>query len=117
MSDRPTLCPVIIEYHDGKYDGSALFHAGWYHIIINSKLLKSGEPSNMPFYGALKDKYEITPENYEALARGESTLVCFDFGEASYFVRRTSYYKKGDGLSQGGLFRESDDDSATEQGK
>jgi len=77
-------------------------------------LLKSGEPSNQPSHGTLSDKYEITPENYEALARGESTLV--DFGEASYYVRPKSYYKKGDGLSQGGLFPESDDDSATEQG-
>ena len=74
------------------------------NISIYSKLLNSGEPSNQPSYGTLSDKYEITPENYEALARGESTLV--DFGDASYYVRPKSYYKKGDGLSQGGLFPE-----------
>ena len=116
MSDRSTWYPVILEYHDGKYDGSARFDAGWYHVIIYSKLLKSGEPSNQHWYGTLTDKHEITPENYEALARGESTLV--DFGAASYYVRPKSYYKKGDGLSQEPLFSpESDDDSATEQGK
>jgi hypothetical protein len=112
MSDRSTWYPVILEYHDGKYDGSARFDAGWYHISIFSKLLKSGEPSNQPSYGTLSDKYEITPENYEALARGESALV--NFGAASYYVRPKSYNKKGDGLSQSALFPESDDDIATE---
>ena len=34
--------------------------------------------------------------------------------QASYYVRPKSYYKKGDGLSQGVLFPESDDDSATQ---
>ena len=60
MSDRPTWYPVIIEYHDGKYEGSAQSDAGGYHISIHSKLLKSGEPSNQPSFGTLSDKYEIT---------------------------------------------------------
>jgi hypothetical protein len=104
---------VIVEYHDGNYYGSARFDAGWYHISIYSKLLKSGEPSNQPSFGTLSDNYEISPENYEALARGESALV--DIGAASYYVRPKSYYKKGDGLSQGVLFPEPDDDGATQR--
>ena len=114
MSDRSTWYPVILEYHDGKYDGSARFDAGWYHISIYSKLLTSGEPSNQPSYGTLSDKYEITRENYEDLARGESTLV--DFGQARYYVRPKSYYKKGHGPSQGALFPEPGGDNATQKG-
>jgi hypothetical protein len=114
MSDRSTWYPVILEYYDGKYDGSARFDAGWYHISIYSKLLNSGEPSNQPSFGTLSDEYEITRENYEDLARGESTLV--DFSQASYYVRPKSYYKKSDGLSQGALFPESDDDKRIEKG-